>query len=186
MALSHRIYRTLINVKEKFLSKCRILNLRLKYPSLHIDRKCFVAKNCDIVCVDGASFSITNSYLAPGTSIVVESGATLKISDSYLGPNTVIVAKEYIEIKSNCSIAEMVVIRDQDHEYANGKLIRDSGYKTGKIILEENVWVGAKATILKNVTVGKNCVIGANSLVNKGFPENSVIAGIPARIIKQH
>jgi NDP-sugar pyrophosphorylase family protein len=180
----HKLYRRLIDWKETFLSKCRILNYRLKYPSLQIDYQTTIGKNCIIRCVDGSNCSITNSHLSHGTFIVAEAGSTLKISDSSLGPGSVIVARQHIEIRSHCSIAEMVVIRDQDHDYRSGKLIKESGYITGPVILEENVWIGAKATILKNVRIGMNSVVGSHSLVNRNFPPNSVIAGIPAKIIK--
>lgn len=185
MGLIHKIYRSFIAVKEKFLSNCRILHIKLKYPSLHMDAKCTLSKNCEIVCVDGANFRIKNSFISAGTIIVVENGATLIITDSYIGPNTVIAAKEYIEIQSNCEIAEMVVIRDQNHDYGNEKLIKDSKDITGKIVIEQNVWIGAKATILKGVHIGKNSVVGAHSLLNKSFPDNSLIVGAPARLMKK-
>lgn len=183
MSLVNKIYRLFSNLSGAVRSKLRVYHYRLKYPSLSIDSASKIGPGCEIICVDGSQVSITNSQIGFGSFIVVEAGATLKISDSSVGPYSVIVAHEYIEIKSHCSIAEMVVIRDQNHKYANGRLIRDSGYETGKIIINENVWIGAKATILKNVNIGQNSVIGANSLVNKSYPENSLIAGVPAKTI---
>ncbi|MGC5744516.1 hypothetical protein J4Q03_08415 [Chryseobacterium sp. NFX27] len=54
----------------------------------------------------------------------------------------------------------------------------------GPVIIEDNVWIGEGVCILPGVTIGENSIIGANSVVNKSFPKNSVIAGIPARLIK--
>lgn len=52
------------------------------------------------------------------------------------------------------------------------------------IVIGNNVWVGANATVLQGVTIGDNAVIGAGSVVTKDVPENSVVAGNPARMIK--
>jgi acetyltransferase-like isoleucine patch superfamily enzyme len=57
-------------------------------------------------------------------------------------------------------------------------------YSAGAVIIEDNVWIGDKVTILPNVHIGKNAVIGANSVVTKDIPENSVVAGIPAKVVK--
>nr|WP_269851768.1 DapH/DapD/GlmU-related protein [Methanosarcina horonobensis] len=53
-----------------------------------------------------------------------------------------------------------------------------------KISIEDDVWIGTNATILPGVTIGKNSVIGAGAVVNKSIPPNSVVVGIPAKIIK--
>lgn len=53
----------------------------------------------------------------------------------------------------------------------------------GEIVLGDNIFVGAGALILPNVTIGSNCIIGANSVVTKSFPDNVVVAGNPARVV---
>lgn len=54
----------------------------------------------------------------------------------------------------------------------------------GSVIIEDNVWIGEGVSIMPNVTIGKNSIIGANSVITKNIPKNSVVAGNPARVIK--
>lgn len=54
----------------------------------------------------------------------------------------------------------------------------------GPVIIGNNVWIGDKATILPNVTIGEGAVIAANSVVTKNVPAYSVVAGIPAKVIR--
>jgi maltose O-acetyltransferase len=52
------------------------------------------------------------------------------------------------------------------------------------VVIEDDVWIGAKAVILSGVTVHSGAVIGAGAVVTKDVPENAVVAGVPARVIK--
>lgn len=53
----------------------------------------------------------------------------------------------------------------------------------GKIIIGDNVFLGENATVLRNVRIGNNCIIGAGAVVTKDIPDNSVAAGVPAKVI---
>jgi acetyltransferase-like isoleucine patch superfamily enzyme len=55
---------------------------------------------------------------------------------------------------------------------------------TAPIIIDSNVFIGVRSIIMPGITIGKNCIIAAGSIVTKNIPENSVAAGVPARVIK--
>ena len=53
------------------------------------------------------------------------------------------------------------------------------------VLIKKNAWIGAKATILPGVTVGENAVVAAGAVVTKDVPANTVVAGMPAKVIKK-
>ena len=57
-------------------------------------------------------------------------------------------------------------------------------YSKGPVIIQDNVWIGEKATILPGVTIGEGAIIGANSVVTKDVPAKSLVVGCPAKIVK--
>ena len=135
-----------------------------------------------------------NGRLHMGDRVILADDAELQaIGQLHLGKHIVInrfsriVAVEKITVGDNVTVAQFVSILDHDHKIekqADGT-IRIKGYETAPIVIGSNIWIGDKVSILKGVTIGDNVVIGAHSLINKDIPSNCVVAGNPARIIKE-
>jgi UDP-3-O-[3-hydroxymyristoyl] glucosamine N-acyltransferase len=113
-------------------------------------------------------------------------GAQILIGDkTQIGRNAMISAAKKITIGKKCLVSYNVSFLDHDHNFVADVSIFDSGITEAKeIIVEDNCFIGAHSFILKGVHLGKHCVVGANSVVVNSFPDYSVIAGNPARLIK--
>lgn len=90
-----------------------------------------------------------------------------------------------LEIGDNCIIGQYLSCHPENHNFHEPtKLIRHQEVTRKGIKIGRNCWIGAKVTVLDGVTIGENCVIAAGSVVTKNISNNSLIAGIPARVIK--
>lgn len=110
----------------------------------------------------------------------------LEIGDNVsIHPMSYIDANGGINIGNDVSIAHAVTIMSTTHNYADDKIpIKDQGITPGKVIISNNVWIGAKAVILKGVKIGSGSIIGASAVVNKDIDSNSIAVDIPAKIVK--
>jgi acetyltransferase-like isoleucine patch superfamily enzyme len=99
------------------------------------------------------------------------------------------VAKE-IRIGSNCLFAVNCLIMDSDDhpvdpkKRASGSAVEKESVKP--VIIGNNVWVGAFSAILKGVKIGDNAVVATHSVVTKDVPPNTMVAGAPARVVKEN
>lgn len=94
-----------------------------------------------------------------------------------------------IVIGNNVLMASKIFITDHFHGTTEVSILntppaRRKLYSKGPVIIEDNVWIGEGVVIMPNVTIGKNSIIGANAVVTKSFPENSIIAGNPAKLVR--
>jgi maltose O-acetyltransferase len=71
-----------------------------------------------------------------------------------------------------------------DSDFHNVKDHNKEG-ESREIIIEDDVWIGAKATILKGVKIGQGAVVAVGSVVTKDIPANAIAAGVPAKVIKE-
>ena len=95
-----------------------------------------------------------------------------------------------IIIGNDVLLASRIYIADHSH----GKVIKEELstppterelFSKGPVVIEDRVWIGEGVCVLAGVTIGKGSIIGANAVVTRSIPPNSVAAGIPAKVIKQ-
>jgi acetyltransferase-like isoleucine patch superfamily enzyme len=114
--------------------------------------------------------------------------ASLIIGDNVGISNSTIVCWNKIEIQNNVVIGGGVKIWDTNFHSLNPEIRlsgNDNDIKTAPIYIGENVFIGGSSIILKGVSIGKNSIIAAGSVVNKSIPPNVIAGGNPCEIIKQ-
>lgn len=99
----------------------------------------------------------------------------------YINRHTMIDAHEQIAIGPDCMIGPFCYITDGDHARNDDARLADQGMVAAPVVLEDNVWVGAHATILKGVRIGRHAVIGAGAVVTKDVEAFSTVVGVPAK-----
>jgi acetyltransferase-like isoleucine patch superfamily enzyme len=106
----------------------------------------------------------------------------------HIGSYSTIIAKTKIKIGNNVLLSQRVVILDNIHEYKDvDKAVIDQPISSGgEIIIEDDCFIGVNSVILQKVKIGKHTIIGANSVVTRDVPPYSVVAGSPAKVIKQY
>lgn len=115
-------------------------------------------------------------------------GMKIGAGTTFLSPNHTYIDEgraKWISIGNNCVICKNVTILA--HDYSWSTLIKSHGIFLptggGQVAICNNVFIGEGSFILRNVTIGSNVIIGASSVVTKDIPSNSVVAGIPAKVV---
>ena len=127
------------------------------------------------------AFSNLNS-----TSHLSKYGIGLKMgNNSAIGDYSHFGAAGGIEIGDDVIMGSYISFHSENHIFSDPKtLIREQGVTSKGIKLGNNIWVGAKVTFLDGCSVGNNSVVAAGAVVNNTFPDNVVIGGIPAKVLK--
>ncbi|GAL83346.1 hypothetical protein MYP_572 [Sporocytophaga myxococcoides] len=121
-----------------------------------------------------SNFNPTQIYVHKGAKFIV--GSNSRINGVH------ITVKSEVTIGKNVRIAPYVLILDSDFHSATDHF---SDGKTSSVTIGDNVWIATKSMILKGVTVGEGAVIAAGSVVTKDVPPYTVVAGVPAKVIKK-
>jgi acetyltransferase-like isoleucine patch superfamily enzyme len=164
----------------------RFVKFKLFHPGIKTEGIFFLPRHYDISKGKDAEMSIGPfCWIGEGCAFRAHEG-TLRIGSkcTFGGKNT-INCYERVEIGDEALWADDIYVVDFDHWYIDPQVsIRSQGIRKEPIIIERNVWIAEKATVLRGVKVGEGSVIGAHSLVIRDVPPYAVVGGVPARILK--
>lgn len=185
------------------------------YKSIEVMRKlfyvfytCWIRKNFKQMngIVKSPIFLRGGKYISIGQNTIIGRNVCLQCWDKYknesfypelsIGHNSSVRDDGHITccnkilIGNGVRIGPKVLITDNSHGASTRELlelnpIERSLFSKGPVIIEDNVWIGEKASIMPNVKIGKGAIIGANSVVTKDVSSYSIVGGNPARVLKQ-
>lgn len=91
-----------------------------------------------------------------------------------------------VSIGNNVNLAQGITVTALNHNFQDtAKRIDEQGISTKQVVIGDDVWIGANAIILPGVTIGRHVVVAAGAVVTKDVPDNCVVGGVPAKLIKK-
>jgi acetyltransferase-like isoleucine patch superfamily enzyme len=165
----------------------RWLWLKLRWRGrLKTDGLCFVCPGVKFEIGRDATVTLGRwSWLGHRCKIRAHEGEVSIGAKSVIGQECTISAYQHVSIGRECIIADRVMMIDFDHGMVEvERPIREQGVYKRDVDVGHNVWIGYGACLLRGVTVGDNSVIGTNSVVTADVPDNAVVGGVPARLIR--
>ena len=161
--------------------------LKLRWRGrLQTDGLCFICPGVKFEIGPNARVHLGRwSWIGHGTKVRVHEGELSIGAKSVLGQECTISAFQHVSIGRECIIADRVMMIDFDHGMVESERpIREQGIYKRNVDIGHNVWIGYGACVLRGVAVGDNSVIGTSSVVTGDVPANTVVGGIPAKVIR--
>ncbi|HBF87721.1 MAG TPA: hypothetical protein DDX39_03680 [Bacteroidales bacterium] len=190
--LKGKLFRFLVSSKNLKIGK----NFQCDtFPSLMIDKNSKITigdnvifkRNVEIRAHATSEMIIENNVkIDRGVRLLSNNNAKLHISEgARIGLYTVFNGGDSIFIGKKVLISGFVYIQTSMHNHEKSKSIQEQGYSHAPIVLHDDAWLGAHVSVLPGVTIGKGGVVGSNAVVTKNVAENEVVAGVPAKVIKE-
>ncbi len=169
-------------------------NVRIRYPKyLHLGKQVIIEDGVELNCLAtkgiylGDRVSIGKyAIIRPANIYGGAIGEGLVLGNhSNIGPFNYIGCSGKITIGNNVMLGPRVSIYAENHLFDNPNMtIKDQGVNRMAVTIEDDCWIASNAVILAGVTIGKGSVVAAGSVVNENIPPFSVVAGVPAKLIK--
>ena len=123
-------------------------------------------------------------FLHPG--LIINFPENVKLGNNLIcNRNVSITARSGVTLGNDVMLGPNVVINDSNHQFIDRDTpITKQGHTAKEIVIEDDVWIASNSVILKGVHIGKGAVVAAGSVVTKDVPPYAVVAGVPARRIK--
>lgn len=114
-----------------------------------------------------------------------DAGTNIHVGDNFLANyNVTILDRAEVRIGNNVLLAPGTLITTVNHALtAKGR--RENLCTARPVVIGDDVWIGGNVTILPGVTIGNNVIVAAGAVVNRDVPDNTLVAGVPARFVKR-
>jgi acetyltransferase-like isoleucine patch superfamily enzyme len=167
------------------LARLAVLKLRFG-RRLQTDGLCFICPGVKLEIGRNATLRIGRwAWIGHGCKIRVHEGEVSIGAKTVIGQDCTISAFQRVAIGRECIIADRVMLIDFDHGMIEvERPVRLQGIYKRDVEVAHNVWIGYGACILRGVAVGENAVVGTSAVLTRSVPENAVVAGVPARVIR--
>src|SRR3954462_2701969 len=165
----------------------RWARLKLRWRGrLQTDGLCFIGPGVPFEIGKGASVKLGRwCWIGHGSKIRAHEGEVEIGAKTVMGQECTISSFQHVSIGRECIVADRVMLIDFDHGVVEvERPIREQGIYKRDVHVGNNVWVGYGACFLRGATVGDNAVIGTYAVVNRDVPDNAVVAGVPAQVIR--
>ena len=165
----------------------RYVLLKLRFGKrLQTEGICFVCPGVKLEIGRDATLRIGRwAWIGHGSKIRVHEGEVSIGAKTVMGQECTISAYQHVCIGRECIVADRVMLIDFDHGVVEvERPIRLQGIYKRDVRVGHNVWIGYGACILRGVRVGDNSIVGTSAVVTQDVPENAVVAGVPARVIR--
>jgi acetyltransferase-like isoleucine patch superfamily enzyme len=131
---------------------------------------------------ENATLDVQNTFfIHSGCDIMLFKNATLHLGSGYINRYAKIRCYSSILIGQNVAISDNFTIWDSDAHTITGQ----EKATTKPIVIGNQVWIGTNVTVLKGVTIGDGAIVAAGAVVTRDVPAGSMVAGIPAKVIKE-
>jgi len=164
----------------------RMLRLR-RQPGVVLQGLVFLGRHVEVYVRPGYGRVVLGQFvhLGDGTKLRAHEG-TLRIGDKVvIGSDSRLNCHLDIEIGAATLIADWVYIADFDHNFADlSRPIKDQGIAKSPVRIGPDVWLGTKSTVTRGVVIGAGSVVAAHAVVTKDVPPYAVVAGVPARVVR--
>ena len=125
-------------------------------------------------------YSVIESYSCINNAVgdvIIGDHTRIGMHNTIIGPVT---------IGNHVNLAQGITVTALNHNFDDtDKRIDEQGVSTTPVIIGDDIWIGANAVVLPGVTIGNHSVVAAGAVVTKDVPTHSIVAGVPAKIIKQ-
>ena len=125
-------------------------------------------------------YSVVESYSCINNAVgdvIIGNNTRIGLHNTIIGP---------VKIGNNVNLAQGITVTALNHNFTDStKRIDEQGVSTNPVTVGDDIWIGANAVILPGVNIGNHSVVAAGAVVTKDVPAHSLVAGVPAKVIKE-